>query len=39
MQCNLVDNQCQQKFEVLNTFTPSKPYAYLFNVEQSNLVF
>ena len=37
--CNLVDNQYQQKYEVLYTFTPNKSYAYLLNVEPSNLVF
>ena len=40
----LVDNQYQQKptryqQEVLYTFTPNKSYAYLLNVESSNLVF
>ena len=39
VQCNLVDNQYQQKSEVLYTFTPNKYYAYLLNVEPSNLVF
>ena len=39
VQCNLVDNQCQQKSEVLHTFTPNKSYPYLLNVELSNLVF
>ena len=39
VQCNLVDNQYQQKSEVLYTFTPNKSYAYLLNVEPSNLVF
>ena len=39
VQCNLVDNQYQQKSEVLNTFTPSKCYSYLLKVEPSNLVF
>ena len=39
VQCNLVDNQYQQKSEVLNTFTPNKSYAYLLNVEPKNLVF
>ena len=38
VQCNLVDNQCQQKSEVLNTFT-NKSYAYLFSVEPNNFVF
>ena len=32
VQCNLVDNQYQQKSEVLYTFTPSTSYAYLLNV-------
>ena len=39
VQCNLVDNQCQQNSEVLYTFTPNKSDAYLLNVEPSNLVF
>ena len=34
-----MDNQYQQKSEVLHNFTPNKTYAYLFNVEPSNLVF
>ena len=34
-----VNNQYQQKSEVLYTFTPNKSYAYLLNVEPSNLVF
>ena len=38
-ECNLVDNQYQQKFQVLYNFTPSKSYAYLLNVESINLVF
>ena len=37
VQCNVVDNQYQQKLEVLNTYTPNKFYAYLLNVESSNL--
>ena len=37
--CNLADNQYQQKSEVLYTFTPNKSYAYLLNVEPSNLVY
>ena len=36
LQCNLVDNQYQYS-EVLYTFTPNKSYAYLINVEPSNL--
>ena len=39
VQCSLVDNQYQQKSEVLYTFTPNKSYAYLLNVEPCNLVF
>ena len=39
VQCNLVDNQYQQKSDVLYTFTPNKSYACLLNVEPSNLVF
>ena len=38
VQCNLVDNQYQQKSDVLCTFTPNKSHAYLLNVEPSNLV-
>ena len=37
--CNLADNQYQQKSEVLYTFTAGKSYAYLLNVDWSNLVF
>ena len=39
VQCNFVDNEYQQASEVLYTFTPNKSYAYLLNVEPSNLVF
>ena len=39
VQCNLVDNQYQQTSEVLYTFNPNKSYAYLLNVEPSNLVY
>ena len=39
VQCNLVDNQYQQKSEVLYTFTPNKSYAHLLNIEPSNVVF
>ena len=39
VQCNLVDNSHQQKFKVIYTFMPNKSYAYLLNVEPSNLVF
>ena len=38
IQCNLIDNQYQQKSEILYTFTSNKFYAYLLNVEPSNLV-
>ena len=34
-----VDNQYQQKFKVLYTFTRNKSDGYLLNVELSNLVF
>ena len=37
VQCKLVDNQHQQKSEVLYTFTPSK--CYLLNAEPGKLVF
>ena len=33
----LVDNQYQQKYEVLSTFVPNKCYAYLPNLETCNL--
>ena len=33
VQCDLVDDQYQQKSEVLYTFMPNKSYAYLLNVE------
>ena len=33
------DNQYQQKSGVLYTFTRNKSYAYLLNVQPSNLVF
>ena len=39
VQCNLVDNQYQQKSEVLYTFMPNKFYACWSDVEPSNLVF
>ena len=32
VQCNLLDNQYQQKSEVLYTFAPNKSYAYLLNI-------
>ena len=37
LQCNLVDNQYQQKFELLYTFMPNISYAYLFNVEPNTV--
>ena len=33
VQCNLADNQYEQKAKVLYTFKPNKSYAYLLNVE------
>ena len=39
VQCNFVENQYQQKSDVLYTFTSNESYAYLLNVEPSNLVF
>ena len=33
VQFNLVDNQYQHKSEVLYTFKPKKPYAYLLNIK------
>ena len=39
VQCNLVDNQYQHKSEELNIFLPNKCYAYLLNIEPSNLIF
>ena len=39
VQCNLVDNQYQQKSEILYIFTHNKSDTYLLNVEPSNLVF
>ena len=39
VQCNLIDNQCKQKSELLQTFRPNKSYAYLLNVGPGNLVF
>ena len=39
VQRNLVDNQYQQKSEVLYTFMPNKSYTYLLNFPASNLVF
>ena len=39
VQCNLPDNHYQHKSDVLYTFLPNKYYAYLLNVELSNIVF
>ena len=39
VQCNLADNQYQQKSEVLYTFTLKKSYVDLSNVVPSNLKF
>ena len=33
VECNLAENQYQQKSEILYTFTPNKFYAYLLNGE------
>ena len=38
VQCKLVDNQYQQKSEILYTFITNKFCAYLLYVEPSNLV-
>ena len=39
VQYNILDNQSLKRSEVLYTFTLSKSYAYLLNVEPRNLVF
>ena len=39
VQCNLIHNHYQENPEVLYTFTPNKSYAYLLNIEPSNLMF
>ena len=39
VQCNLIENQYQQKCEVSYIFMPNKSYDYLLNVEPSNLEF
>ena len=39
VQCSLVGNQYQQISVVLYTFEPNESYAYLLNVEPSNLIF
>ena len=38
VQYNLVENQYQEKSEVLYTFTPNESYTYLLNVEPSKSV-
>ena len=38
-QCNLIDSQYQQKSEVVYTFRHNKPYAYLINIQLTNLFF
>ena len=39
VQCNLIDNQCKQKSELLHTLRPNKSYSYLLNVGPGNLLF
>ena len=39
VQCNLIDKQYQQKFEVLYTYVSNKSFIYLSNVKPSNLMF
>ena len=39
VQCKLVDNQYQQKSQVIYMFALNKSYVYLLNNEPSNLVF
>ena len=39
VQCNLTDNQYLQKTGVVYTFTHSKPYAYLINIELTIVFF
>ena len=36
---NLVDNQYQQNFDLLYTFTPNKTYTHQLNIEPDNLLF
>ena len=38
VQCNVENNQYQQKYEVLYTFGLNKSYDYLLNIKPSNLV-
>ena len=38
VQCNLLDNQYQQKPDVLYTFVSNNSYAYLLDLEPRNLV-
>ena len=39
VQCHLVDDKYQQKSDILHTFKSDKSYAYILNIEPSNLVF
>ena len=39
VQCNLVDNEYQQKSGVLYTYMPNESDAYIVQVEPRNLVF
>ena len=39
VQCNLVDNDCQQTSEISSSFTPNEFYAYWLNIESKNLMF
>ena len=39
VQCNSVDNQYQQKSEVLYAFMPNKSCAYMLKVKRSNFKF
>ena len=39
VQCNLLDNQYQQKPELLFAFMRNKSFSYLLNTEPNNLVF
>ena len=39
VQCNLVNNQHQQKSTVLCPFTPNKSYHYLLDAQAGNLLF
>ena len=39
VECNLADNQYQQKYNILCTTAHNKSYACLLNVQPSNLMF